>query len=674
MHDTTYRHPKQNPESQKTRSRNDMAGHPSTIALWGLLTIVFLAANSVLAYEFAGGTGEPNAPFQIITPEQLASIGADPNLLDKCFVLEADIDLDPNSPNGQVFDRAVIAPDLDDSLPEFQGVAFTGSLEGQGHSITGLAIDSDSEYAGLFGLIGLQGSVRRIRMVEGSVRGAAAVPTRCGTGSVAGENQGVIVGCESNVAVLGIDNLGGLVGENRGIILGCHSSGSVGPASAYRSAHFVGGLVGLNSGIVCNSYCTGTIAGDAQVGGLVGQNDGGTISNCYSAGLVSSTRKWSEWLTGGLVGAALNEGAISNCFWNIEASAQEETSGQGTGLTSLQMQDPNTFVEAGWDLAGERENGISDVWLAPEDGGYLTLNVIDVNEFPLPDGNGIPEDPFVIESAEDLGRVWYNPTANYQLANDLDLSGIVWSTAVIPGFTGQFDGQGHHISHLSISGGGLLGLFGSLEQGSTVSNLGLQDVNIVGTDSNIGGLAGENNSGAILNSYVSGEIYGTTHVGGFVGYNISGNISGCFSTGSASGTEKVGGLVGYSYSGTISDCYSQASFSGEDDFGGLVGYVYSGAVSRCYSTGLVIGIPFLPYTGLTGFRNAGTDLSNCFWDIETSRVPDRYYNWDKQEGKTTAQMQNPATYLHTDWDFAETWQLCPGDYPRLQWQGTCEGL
>jgi len=60
--------------------------------------------------QYGGGTGEPNDPYLIYTAEQLVSIGSDPNLLDKHFVLVNDINLDPNLPGGRIFDRAVIAP------------------------------------------------------------------------------------------------------------------------------------------------------------------------------------------------------------------------------------------------------------------------------------------------------------------------------------------------------------------------------------------------------------------------------------------------------------------------------------------------------------------------------------------------------------------------------------
>ena len=63
-----------------------------------ITAIIILITTSVYAYDFAAGTGEPNNPYQIATAEQLISIGTDPNLLDKHFVLINDIDLDPNLP------------------------------------------------------------------------------------------------------------------------------------------------------------------------------------------------------------------------------------------------------------------------------------------------------------------------------------------------------------------------------------------------------------------------------------------------------------------------------------------------------------------------------------------------------------------------------------------------
>ncbi len=45
---------------------------------------------------------------------------------------------------------------------------------------------------------------------------------------------------------------------------------------------YVGGLVGYNNiGTISNSYATGSVNGTNLVGGLVGYNDTGTISNSF---------------------------------------------------------------------------------------------------------------------------------------------------------------------------------------------------------------------------------------------------------------------------------------------------------------------------------------------------------------------------------------------------------
>ena len=66
----------------------------------------------VPAGQFAGGTGEPNNPYQIATAQQLISIGSRLDLFGRHFILVNDIDLDPNLPGGRIFDTAVLATGL----------------------------------------------------------------------------------------------------------------------------------------------------------------------------------------------------------------------------------------------------------------------------------------------------------------------------------------------------------------------------------------------------------------------------------------------------------------------------------------------------------------------------------------------------------------------------------
>jgi hypothetical protein len=64
------------------------------------------------------------------------------------------------------------------------------------------------------------------------------------------------------------------------------------------------------------------------------------------------------------------------------------TSAGGTGLTTAEMQDPNTFISAGWDFVDEIDNGVQDMWrLCNEGVEYPQLNwQYPLGDFGCPDG------------------------------------------------------------------------------------------------------------------------------------------------------------------------------------------------------------------------------------------------------------------------------------------------
>jgi hypothetical protein len=72
----------------------------------------------------------------------------------------------------------------------------------------------------------------------------------------------------------------------------------------------VGGLAGYNvSGSVTDCYSTGVVHGRLSVGGLVGYNDRAEVARCYSTGTVSGA----EWYVGGLMGYNGN-GTVTQCY------------------------------------------------------------------------------------------------------------------------------------------------------------------------------------------------------------------------------------------------------------------------------------------------------------------------------------------------------------------------
>jgi hypothetical protein len=92
----------------------------------------------------------------------------------------------------------------------------------------------------------------------------------------------------------------------------------------------------------------------------------GTIHNCYSASEdVRGTQK------GGLLGADWG-GAVDNSFWDIETCGLIKSYG-GEGKTTAEMQMAGTFLNAGWDFAGETENGTEDIWCILDGQDYPRL-------------------------------------------------------------------------------------------------------------------------------------------------------------------------------------------------------------------------------------------------------------------------------------------------------------
>ena len=135
------------------------------------------------------------------------------------------------------------------------------------------------------------------------------------------------------------------------------------------------------------------------------------------------------------------------------------------------------------------------------------------------------ESAVTIKTAEDLAELSRNCTLDTWsqgktviLENDLDLHGVDFTP--IPTFSGTFQGNGHTISGLTLTGSGnVRGLFRYIQNGATV-----QDLTVTGTihpnghQDDLGLLAGSN-AGRILNCIASGTVMGDNRIGGLVGIN-----------------------------------------------------------------------------------------------------------------------------------------------------------
>ncbi|MET3602066.1 MBG domain-containing protein [Martelella mangrovi] len=230
---------------------------------------------------------------------QLALMGAD---LSASYRLSGDIDASATDAAADDYDASGIwgAGGFVPIGTSFSS-AFAGTFDGDGHVISGLAINRpDTSYVGLFGLADSRSILRNVGLDGGIVTGNLYF------GGLVGVNAGTISNAYATGSVMGSgDFVGGLVGFNRGTISNAYATGSV-----MGRGEFVGGLVGYNEGgTISNAYATGIVTGSGKaVGGLVGYNDGGTISNAYATGSVAGGSN-----VGGLVGYN-DGGTINNAY------------------------------------------------------------------------------------------------------------------------------------------------------------------------------------------------------------------------------------------------------------------------------------------------------------------------------------------------------------------------
>lgn len=159
---------------------------------------------------------------------------------------------------------------------------FTGTFDGNGHTVT-LALENEAgECQALFSKIAASGKVQNLG-IAGTVTGKKYV------GGIAGKNAGSIENCKNTAAIKGASAdgrwIGGIAGEtsNGSKILNCYNIGTI---SSDRSGKGVclGGIAGnAPSAKISNCYNAGQIVtkSTTNYGAIAGYGYGVTVSDCY---------------------------------------------------------------------------------------------------------------------------------------------------------------------------------------------------------------------------------------------------------------------------------------------------------------------------------------------------------------------------------------------------------
>jgi len=567
---------------------------------------------------FAGGSGTSADPYQITTVDQLQSIKSD---LVSHYVLTQDIDASATATwNGSTGFSPI-------------GPSFSGTLDGQGHTISGLVIKHASSVAsnGLFGSTTATSVISNLKLTGVSIAGGSQ------TGAIAGSNLGLIynvsvqgsvtgtaytggvVGladrksrmwnAQANVTVVGTSSVGGLVGRNTsGSIFRCFVQGSV------SGTLNVGGVVGdenmINSETPLFKFCgtRANVTGDSAVGGFAGYLLG-DYKGSYAAGSV--TARIGKGGFGGVASGSSVGGQA--CYFDktvagVDSTARSICSPQ----TSANMLMQSTYADSIWQFGA--------IWnMAPAvNGGYP-----DNSNLFSGAGAGTVANPYQISNLQQLQEMATNPWASYVITQDIHASATkAWNGG--QGFRpvdllGNLDGQNHVIDSLYINrptktGVGLLGsaTVGQL-QNLTIDSatiIGLQDVGIFGGTLVIGNTVGRIDSVplAVGNLSASGMVQGNHYTGGFAGSYGSGVGAphGNFKfSGTVKGSSTVGGMFGQASDNFLHNVTVKATVLGDSNVGGVFGTSTSEHISHVNFAGYVKGGSMVG--GLAGYSYSDFD-------------------------------------------------------------------
>ena len=357
--------------------------------MWRYFFIVLLLAASRSEAKYSGGNGTTDAPYLIGTVQDLVNLSASPDDWNQCFQQTADLDLAGTAigmigtedvPFGGVFDgggrRIANFTCVDEDGAS--GVGFFGQIRSYTAEVRNVILIAPNVQAVASNYVGAlvgrlrSGSVTDCRVVGASVTGYMAV------GGLLGWNQGAASDCSVTGSISGTLSVGGFVGITfwddgitdcyaDAVVTGTKRVGGFAgncclaqidwsvAAGKAEGEQDVGGFIGLGEGgIATNSYATGSVSGTTNIGGFVGRNDlscncssgalPSEIIQCYAIGAVRG-----DSCVGGLIGFN-NESIVQRSFWDIETSGRSASDG-GTGLTTAELQQPQTLIDAHWDFS-----------------------------------------------------------------------------------------------------------------------------------------------------------------------------------------------------------------------------------------------------------------------------------------------------------------------------------
>ncbi|MFD0959239.1 CehA/McbA family metallohydrolase [Paenibacillus chungangensis] len=585
----------------------------------------------LVAKEGMLGDGSEDNPYQIKSASGLNKMHEFP---DKHYILDRDID-----GNGKFFE-AIGANET----------PFTGTFDGQGHTITGVIVSSGG--AGLFAIN--EGIIRNVGMINADID-----VRRSNVGILVDQNDGIVEYVYSTGSIRGNSTVGGLVGFSNGIVRNSYSTARVNARGKQA-----GGIIGItNRGSVTEQvYAMGAVvAEESNAGGISGYGYNSTViqnSMALNPSVVTGTA--SNRIVGrvlaGDIATLVNNYADENMFVSSEnVTVNDPNNEKGQGVSTEAFTSASFFTETlGWDF--------DSIWIWNEDAKrpLLQSNLEQINESdnPKPTLDQNEDGYYIIRSINELKTISEFPNENYILENDLDFEGKLFEPLFkgMP-FLGVFDGNNKSLYNFKSENGGLFHL-----NGGTIKNVAMIDASVTG-GSNIGILVNTNN-GKVEHSFVTGSIAGSSTVGGLAGYS-NGIVRNSYSTADVTAQlSQAGGLIGITNSGSLTEnVYASGAVQAlRSNAGGVTGYGYNDTIVRN-----VIALNPSVLTPTMANRVVGRVLAGHTATLENNYAFDGMIvdkegesiaaaNNRKGLGLSQQEVENPNAYTERlKWDFESVW-------------------
>ena len=431
-------------------------------------------------------------------------------------------------------------------------ISFRGTYDGDGHTISGVKINSESRGQGLFGHISLGGFVQNITLINSNITGRHFV--------------------------------GGIVGQLcQGVVRNCHVLSSVTVNGNSSSGQYIGGVAGSNEGGTitgCTSMAKVATGSDRYIGGIAGRvtsykdvnsnkTYAPTVTNCFSYGKKPCGSGMSSTITN-----VKQVFKVQNTDGNVtlpdEVDANDGFYYDGIGYYKEGVSIPLTVTPApvGYDIVVKQGN----TTLAPDENGdyYFTTDnmsatisatshlspLLGYTATNTPDGS--TDNPYIINSTDGWNlmsdclqdNTTWNGFSGKTIKQDADIEVTRMAGTSGHEFKGAFNGAGHTLTvSYGTEGSPISEEYAApfrFVDGATIQNLHVEG-SIISTVRRAAGVIGEtgDNTSHITNCVSSSTIRGGNFTGGFsIGGNVE--IDGCVYNGKINGSGNSGGFVGYS--------------------------------------------------------------------------------------------------------------------------------